>query len=141
MRQIKEFAMPFVHPSPLLRQALLADATTSAACGLLMVLGAGLLAELLRIPTALLLYSGLALFPWTAFLTYLATRERISRAAVWVVIGCNALWAADCLLLIVSGWIEPTAAGHAFIVAQALVVVMYAELQYVGLRRSAAAVA
>ena len=133
--------MPFVHPSPLLRQALLADAATSAACGLLMVLGAGFLAELLRIPSPLLLYAGLALFPWTAFLAYLATREQISRAAIWVVIACNALWAADCILLIAGGWIEPTPAGYAFIVAQALVVVMYAEFQYAGMRRSAMAVA
>ena len=130
-----------LRPSPLLRQALLADAATSGACGLLMVLGAGFLGRLLGLPPALLTYVGLSLLPFAALLAYLATRETLPPTAVWMVIGSNALWAADSLLLLVSGWVEPTAAGYAFTVVQALVVVMYAEFQYIGLRRSAVAAA
>jgi hypothetical protein len=58
------------------------------------------------------------------------------RPAVWAVILCNVVWTADSLLLLASGWVDPTRAGYAFVIAQALVVLMYAELQYVGLRRS-----
>ncbi|WP_431267624.1 hypothetical protein [Dankookia sp. P2] len=55
----------------------------------------------------------------------------------WVVILGNALWALDSLLLLVSGWVAPTALGGSFVVAQALVVALLAELEYTGLRRSA----
>ena len=57
-----------------------------------------------------------------------------------VVLG-NALWVADSVLLLMSGWVAPTSAGYAFVIAQALVVLMYAEFQYVGLRRSTVAMA
>jgi hypothetical protein len=50
----------------------------------------------------------------------------------------NALWVVDSLLLLVSGWVSPTSAGYAFVIAQALVVLMYADFQIVGLRRSGA---
>jgi hypothetical protein len=53
------------------------------------------------------------------------------------VIVTNVLWAIDSALLAMSGWVEPNALGYAFIIMQALVVVAFAELQYVGLRRSA----
>jgi hypothetical protein len=60
---------------------------------------------------------------------------------VLAVIGLNALWALDSILLLVSGWVAPTAAGFAFVIAQGVVVAMYAELQLMGLRRSTAAAA
>ena len=41
--------------------------------------------------------------------------------------------------LLVSGWVAPTALGYAFVIAQAIVVGVFAELQFVGLRRSEAA--
>jgi hypothetical protein len=41
-------------PSPLLRQALLADAVTTAACAALMIAGAGFLEGLLGLPATLL---------------------------------------------------------------------------------------
>ena len=53
----------------------------------------------------------------------------------------NAVWSADSLLLLVTGWVQPTAAGTAFVIAQAVAVAVYAELQFVGLRRSDAEVA
>ncbi len=54
-------------------------------------------------------------------------------------IGANAVWAADCVILLVSGWVAPTGLGYGFVIAQALVVALLAELQYFGLRRNAAA--
>lgn len=128
--------MTMIHSSPLLRQALLADATTSAAFGLLLLIGAGLLSPHLGLPEPLLRISGLLLLPWALFLGYLGLREQVSRPVVWAVIAANAVWAADSTLLLLSGWTAPTSAGYAFIIAQALVVLMYAEFQFVGLRRS-----
>jgi hypothetical protein len=134
----EESAMPTIIPSPLLRQALVADAATSAACGLLMALAAGPLSSLLGLPETLLRVAGAVLLPYAAFIGWLGLREQVQRAVVWAVVIGNALWAADSLLLLASGWVEPTRAGFAFVVAQALAVLMYAEFQYVGLRRSEA---
>ena len=128
--------MPMLHPSPLLRQALLSDAVTSAACGLLMLLGAGPLSGLLGLPEMLLRLAGAVLLPYAALIAYLGLREQLQRPNVWAVVIGNVIWTADSLLLLMSGWVEPTRAGYAFVIAQALVVLMYAELQYMGLRRS-----
>jgi hypothetical protein len=133
--------MTMLHPSPLLRQALLSDAVTSAACGLLMLLGAGPLSSLLGLPELLLRLSGAVLLPYAAVIAYLGMREQLQRPFVWAVVIGNVIWTADSLLLLMSGWVEPTRAGYAFVIAQALVVLMYAELQYMGLRRSETAVA
>ena len=85
--------------------------------------------------------AGLFLILYTGFVGYLGLRDNLQRPLVWAVIIGNAIWAVDSLLLLVSGWVDPTRAGHAFVIAQALVVLMYAEFQYVGLRRSQEAVA
>lgn len=124
-------------PSPLLRQALLADAATSATCGLLMALAAGPMSGILGLPEPLLRVAGIVLLPYAAFIGWLGLREQIQRPVAWAVVIGNAVWAADSFLLLASGWVEPTRAGYAFVIAQALAVLMYAEFQYVGLRRSA----
>ncbi|MBJ6124235.1 hypothetical protein [Microvirga splendida] len=130
-----------IHSSPLLRQALVADAATSAAFGLLMLIGAGPLSGVLGLPEMLLRVAGLILLPYAGFIGWLGVRETIHKSVAWAVVLGNALWVADSLLLLVSGWVAPTSAGYAFVIAQALVVLMYAEFQYVGLRRSQEAVA
>jgi len=122
--------------SPFLRRVLLADAATSGATGLLMMACAGPLEELLGLPDALLHDAGLALLPFAMLVAYLATRESQWRPAVWAVIGSNALWAIDSVLLLLTGWIEPNKLGIAFVIAQALVVAILAQLEYLGLRRS-----
>lgn len=125
-----------ISPSSFLRQALLADAVTSTACGVLMLLAAGPLAGMLGLPEALLRIAGAMLLPFAALVAYLSLRPRLPRIAVWAVVLMNGLWAADSVLLLMSGWVAPTAAGYVFVLAQAAVVLMYAELQFMGLRRS-----
>jgi hypothetical protein len=124
-------------PSPQLQRVLLADAAVSAGFGLLLALDAGWLAPLLNLPAPLLSTAGLLLLPWGAAVAWAGTRRSLPRAAIWTIIGINALWVLDSLLLLVSGWVAPTAAGSAFIVVQALAVALFAELQYSGLRRAA----
>ena len=125
--------------SSFLRRVLVADAATSGAAGLLMTLGSGPLENLLGVPAAALRYAGLSLLPFAAFVAYLATRESPPRSAVWAVIVLNALWAVDSILLLLVGWVGPTTFGYTFIIAQALVVALFAEVQYISLRRSPAA--
>lgn len=133
--------MTTIHPSPLLRQALLADAATSGAFGLLMLVAAAPFGQLLGLPDSLLRGAGAVLLPYAALLAWLGLRAQMPKGLVWAVILGNLLWTADSLLLLVSGWVSPTGAGYAFVIAQALAVLMYAEFQIVGLRRSNAAVA
>jgi hypothetical protein len=57
----------------------------------------------------------------------------LPRVAVRVVIAANALWAIDSILLLFTGWVEPSALGYAFIIAQAAIVALLAEIQHVGL--------
>lgn len=126
--------------SPFLRRVLLADTLVSGATGLLMLLGAGLLTDMLDLPTALLRTAGLILLPYALFVIYVATRSS-QPAAVWAVIVINALWAVDSIVLLLSGWVTPNALGYAFVLVQAVAVAVFAELQYVGLRRATPAIA
>ncbi len=125
--------------STFLRRALLLDAAASGATALLAIAAAGLLEGLLGLPAALLRWAGLVLLPYVAFVVYAGTREEISRSTVWAVIVANVLWAIASALLLVSGWVAPTALGYAFVIGQALVVALLGELQYMGLRRPMAA--
>lgn len=118
-----------------LRRALILDALASGATALLMIAGAGLVESLLGLPAALLRGAGLVLVPYVAFVVYAGTRDIISRSAVWMIIVANMAWAAASALLLVSGWVAPAALGYAFVIAQAVVVALLGELQYMGLRR------
>lgn len=122
-----------------LRRAILADALASGATGLLMIAGAGLLEGLLGLPAALLRGAGMVLVPYVAFVAWAGTRGDIPHGAVWTIIAANAVWTAASALLLLSGWVAPTALGTAFIIAQAAVVALLGELQYTGLRRPIAA--
>ena len=135
MSQIQSNAF---QPNTFLRYALLADAIASGATGLLLIAGAGLLEGFLNIPVALSREAGLVLIPYVAFVAYVGTRETIMRGAVWAIIVANAVWALASIALLVSGWIAPNLLGVIFIAMQAAVVAVFGELQFVGLRRSAA---
>ena len=133
--------MELFRTSTFLRRVLFADAATCIATGLLMMLGPGLLEQFFGLPTDLLRYAGISLLPFAAFLVYLATRENLSQRVVWAVIVLNVLWTIDSILLLLSGWIEPTGLGNAFVIFQAFGVAIFAGLEYIGLRKSATAAA
>jgi hypothetical protein len=128
-------------PPVLLRRALLADAAASGATALLVIAGAGLLEGLLGLPAALLFWAGIVLIPYVAFVAWAGMRNAISHPAVWAIIAANAAWAAASIGLLLSGWIAPNALGIAFVVAQAAVVALLGELQYMALRRPLASAA
>lgn len=128
---------PLATTGTFLRNVLLADALVSGATGVLMALAAGVLEPILQVPATLLRVAGLALLPYAAFIAVLARRDVLPRGTVWAVVAGNALWAVDCVALLVTGWIDPSLLGVAFILVQAVVVAAFAELQVVGLRRLA----
>jgi hypothetical protein len=123
------------HPA-LLRFSLLIDAVASGATGLLLIVGADLLEGLLGLPVSLMRYAGLILVPYVAFVAFVGTRAEISRSAVWLIIAANAAWTVASIGLLVSGLVAPTMLGYAFVIAQALAVGFFGELQYMALRRA-----
>jgi len=55
---------------------------------------------------------------------------------VFVVIVLNALWALDSVLLVLMGWVDTTPLGEYFVIGQAAIVGVLAEMEFLGLRRS-----
>ena len=123
--------------STFLRWVLLCDAATCFSSGLLMIFGSQTLERFLGLSPQLLLYTGVSLLPFAAFLVYLAMRESFSPAMVWAVIVLNVLWTVDSFLALVTGWISPNELGYLFVIAQALAVALFAGLEFFGLRKSA----
>ncbi len=95
-----------------------------------------MLSPLLGLPGTLLEYAGLSLFPIAVFMAWVAARTTLSRPGVWIVIAGNALWVAGSIALLISGAVSPTLLGHVFVIAQAVTVVLLAELEYIGLRKA-----
>lgn len=122
--------------TPFLRNALNADAAVSGAAALLMLVGAPILSPWLGLPTSLIAGAGLVLVPFVAFLVWLARRDTVARLTLTDVVIVNVAWVAASFGLLLSGWFEPTLLGVAFVVAQALAVAVFAELQFIGLRRA-----
>lgn len=121
--------------TPFLRNTLLLDGLVSGAAGVAMLGGAGLIAPLTVLPPALLAWSGGLLLPWCAALVALSRRSTLPRLWLIDVIAINALWVAASFGLLVSGMIAPNWLGVGFVAMQAMMVVLFAELQVVALRR------
>lgn len=123
----------------LLRRVLWADAASCAASGLLQLLATSALVPLLGLPAMLLTGTGLFLIAYAALVGWAASREAPPRGLVWLFVAGNGVWAIDCVVLLVSGQFPVTGLGTAYVVLQAVTVVVLAELQWLGLRRSARA--
>ena len=131
--------MSSIQTSTFLRRVLVLDAVSCAGMGLLLLTCSAWLAELLSLPAGLLTEAALVLLPFAMLLTFLSTRARLPRAAVWAVIVVNAIWAIDSIVLLFTGWVQPNLLGYLFVAGQGAFVAVMAELEYVGLRKSPAA--
>ncbi|MBX3505255.1 MAG: hypothetical protein KF895_07215 [Parvibaculum sp.] len=118
-----------------LRHAVLADGVISGAMGVLLLAASGPLSGLLGLPAAFLFWVGIALLPWMAALVLTSRKERLAGGAVETVIALNALWVLASIALIVLDPFGMTALGIAFVVAQALAVTIFADLQFFRLKR------
>jgi hypothetical protein len=123
-------------PSLLLRRVLAADALISGVSALAMSLAGLPLSVLLALRVPLLIGAGVLLLPYAVLVGVLAALQRVPRLLVWAVIAANVLWALGCAALLIEGAVQPTLLGVAFVVAQAVMVLVIAELQFIGLRRS-----
>ena len=130
-----------IHPSTFLSRALLADAVFSGVSASGLALGAGLLAPFLNLPEVLLRETGLFLIAYAALAGWLGTRTSMPKVQVLIVIAGNAAWTLASIALLFSGAVSPNLLGEVAVVAQAIATGVFAELQYIGLRRSGGAVA
>ena len=127
--------------SPFLRRALFADTIFSGVGAVGMTLDAGLLAPLLTLPEGLIRETGLILIAYTLLVGWLAMRPTVQRGLVMAVIAINAAWTVASIALLFSGAVSPNLLGEIAVLAQAIATGVLAELQYIGLRRSAGMVA
>lgn len=130
-----------IDASTFLRRALLADAIFSGIAALGFTFGAGAFATLFNLPEALLRETGLFLIAYAALVGWLASRTLVAKSLVLLVVIGNAAWTVGSIALLLSGAVSPNLAGELMVVAQAIATGAFAELQYLGLRRSGRAVA
>ena len=125
-----------IHPSQFLSRALLADAVFSGIAAVLLTADAGALASLLDLLEALLRETGLFLIAYTALVGWLGTRASVPKALVIIVIAGNAAWTVASFALLFSGAVTPNLLGEIVVAAEAIATGAFAELQYIGLRKS-----
>ncbi|RSZ46072.1 MULTISPECIES: hypothetical protein [unclassified Variovorax] len=113
-----------------------ADAASCAATGALQVAFTDALARLTGLPAPLLMGTGVFLLAYAALAAFMASRSTPPRALIGLVVVGNFGWAVACVALLVSGMFPVTAVGVAWVLAQAVCVIVLAELQWTGLRRT-----
>jgi len=128
--------MHTVHPSSLLRIALVSDAIVSGAVAIGQLALVGPLSELLGIPCSLLAESGAFLVLYTMLLVALARSARVPSAMIRMVVLGNVVWAVGCAALLAMETFAFTTMGVAFVMVQIAVVTVFAVLEFVGLGRS-----
>ena len=126
---------PASDPARLLRVALRVDALASAASAVLALAGGPLVGDLFGTPLTLLWPIGVVLIAWAAALWLVASRPMVNQPAVWLIIVLNVLWVASSIALVAAGWFGLTLLGTAFVLVQAAAVALFADLEFVGLRK------
>lgn len=119
---------------PLLKLALLADAIASGATGLMMAVGAGVLAEFLALPESLMRYAGLFVLPYAAFVALVGLRPVISQGLARLIVALNSVWSVGSIALIAGDWVSPNLLGVLFVTGQAAIVAAFAAVQLMALR-------
>lgn len=122
------------------RQTLALDAIVTGAAAVLMIAGSSILPAFTGLPEGLLFWAGIVLVPYVAMLALLARQTRLQRLWLIDVIALNGLWVVASLGILVTGAVTPTLLGHAFVLAQAATVALFAILQAKALSQATTAV-
>lgn len=110
------------------------DAATCAATGVLQLGLTERLASATGLPAGLLLATGWFLVVYALAAAAMAAQATPPRRLIGLVAIGNLGWAVACLVVLASGWFTPTGIGWAWVLVQAVTVVLLAELQWMGLR-------
>ena len=117
-----------------LPRVMAADALSCAATGALQLGLTDMLARLTGLSTALLTGTGVFLLAYAALAAWMARRPVPPRRLIGLVVAGNLAWAAGGVALLASGLVAQTALGVAWVLAQVVVVIALADLQWMGLR-------
>ncbi|MEU5576884.1 hypothetical protein ABZ791_17130 [Streptomyces huasconensis] len=118
-----------------LRLFLGLDAAVTAGNGLIYLIAAGPVGDLLDMDAGLLRGIGVFLTVYGVLVGVLAAQQVPSAAATKIVIEANLLWAVASIATALFGWFDPNTIGTVWIPMQALVVGAFAVLQINGLRK------
>lgn len=132
--------MKTIAPSRLLRNAFIADAAASGAIAALHLLVSGeqdgSIAAALGLPVPLMEGTGIFLALYTLLLVVLARSRVVWSALAWFIVLGNVGWALLSGLLLATGVLAPAPLGVAYVMVQALGVLLFAGLEWRGLRMS-----
>jgi hypothetical protein len=126
--------MPVKTYQNFLRYVLWADAISCLVCGLLQVTLTGPMNSYFGLPQNLLMGTGVFLLLYGAVVAFLATRSQVPGAILWLLIVGNIVWGALAVTLLMGGDERITLIGKGYITAQALTVLILAQLQYFAVR-------
>lgn len=111
------------------------DAASGFMTGALLLAGSGPVATLTGLSQSMLFRTGLALLPIAAFMLLASMRKPPAPAAVMIIILGNAGWSIASLLATPLGLLSPNGTGQAFLTVQAVLVMLFAILEFSALRR------
>lgn len=123
------------HPAHFLRTVLTIDALTCLATGVASLALGPMVAGALGLSASLLQGSGVALLAVAAFIAFAIRHTPSMPWAAWTVVLGNAAWVLGSVLLLVAGFEQPTALGTVYVIGQAVIVAILAELEYTGLKK------
>jgi hypothetical protein len=133
---IKESVMSVFASPRFLSRVMWVDAVSCAATGALQLVLSNGMARLTGLPAPLLLATGTFLLAYAVAAAWMAGRALPPRRLIGLVVVGNFAWAVACVVLLVTAGSAIAPLGWAWVLAQALTVVVLAELQWVGLRQS-----
>ena len=118
-----------------LRSVLIADAASTLGAGAMHLAFTPQLTQFMDLPAALLTGTGAFMLVYAAVVGFVASRDRLPLPVIRFLALGNFGWAAASVALLASGWIAPTGWGLAWVLMQAGLVAVLAELQWMGSRR------
>lgn len=132
-------AAPARDAATFLRLVLRVDSASTAVMGVVLVAAAVPLGSATGMPVAFAVAFGIFQIGGAASLALIAGYPVIPPALARTVVAVNALCAVGCVVSAFAGFVPLNGFGVVFLLIGALVVAVYAALQYTGLRRMTAA--
>lgn len=118
----------------LLRLALRIDAVFSGLCGLALIVAAGPLSELTGLPTAAEYAIGATFLVYATAIFLASRRERVRTAGIVFAVA-NVLFTVTTVAVVLGRPLELTTAGVVAVLAAGVATLVFADLQYLGVRR------
>jgi len=121
------------HPR-FVQRLLTVDAVATGATAVLLLAAANALAPVLQLPVELLRIAGIICAPFALWVFALSRATAVPRGALRAVVAINFAWVAVSAWVAFGGRWEPSALGLAFVLAQAVAVLGFAEFGWMALR-------